>query len=177
MVEALLVIDVQVQLVDAAPDGASMVERLAGLVAQAHEAGVPVIFVRHDGDDGVWLIPDTHGWQVDPRLGGAGSDLIIRKRACDAFIDTTLGAELAARGIDRLVIGGMQTEYCVDTTVRRAVAEGYNVTLIADGHTTLDSKVLPAATIVRHHNATLNYFGVGDATVSLATAAEIRFGA
>ena len=177
MADALLVIDAQVQLVEAAPDGAAMVERLAGLVAQAHEARVPVIFVRHDGDDGVWLIPDTPGWQVDPRLGGDGGDLVIRKRACDAFIDTPLGTELAARGIERLIIGGMQTEYCVDTTVRRAVAEGYKVILIADGHTTLDSSVLPAATIVRHHNATLNYFGVGHATVSLAQAADIRFGA
>jgi nicotinamidase-related amidase len=81
------------------------------------------------------------------------------------------GAEVVER-IDHLLICGMQTEYCVDTTTRRAVLDGYRVTLVADGHTTPDNEVLPADTIRRHHNVTLRGFGAG---VSLAPAAEIDF--
>jgi nicotinamidase-related amidase len=176
MKPALLVIDLQVQLVAAAGDGDAVIARVAGLVECAHDAAVPVLFIQHD-DTGPWLVPETPGWQIEPRLGRRAGDPVIRKRACDAFYGTSLGLELTGRKIDRLVICGMQTEFCVDTTVRRAIGEHYPVTLVADGHTTLDNAVLPAAQIVRHHNATLDGFGTEDAVVTLAPAAEIRFGA
>lgn len=57
--------------------------------------------------------------------------------------------------MDRLVVCGFQSEFCVDTTTRRALALGYPVTLVADGHSTTDNGVLSAAQISAHHNATL----------------------
>jgi len=58
-----------------------------------------------------------------------------------------------------LIICGLQTDFCVDTTVRRAFTLGYHVTLVADAHSTLDNGVLTAAQIIAHHNATLGNFG------------------
>ncbi len=52
-------------------------------------------------------------------------------------------------------MSGLQSEFCVDTTTRRALALGYAVTLIADGHSTMDNGVLSAAQISAHHNVTL----------------------
>ena len=73
-------------------------------------------------------------------------------------------------GIDRLVVAGMQSDYCVDTACRAAKALGYSVVLANDAHTTFDNKVLPAERIVAHHNATLD-----GAFVELANSADIRF--
>ena len=58
-------------------------------------------------------------------------------------------------GVGRLIIAGIQTEFCVDTTCRRAFSLGYDITLMSDGHSTWDTDVLPADTIIAHHNRTL----------------------
>ena len=83
-------------------------------------------------------------------------------------------AELAAAGIKQLVICGCMTQYCVDTTVRRAVSLGYDVVLAADGHTTADTGVLRFEQIVAHHNALLDGFDAGEHEVRVCPAAEIR---
>ncbi len=74
------------------------------------------------------------------------------------YFRTDLDAKLKARGIDRVVIAGMQTEYCVDTSVRSAMSHGYKVVLGADAHSTFDSPDLKAADIVAHHNRVLRSF-------------------
>jgi nicotinamidase-related amidase len=60
---------------------------------------------------------------------------------------------------------------CVDSTCRAAVALGYRVTLVSDGHTTFDSPVLPAEKIIAHRNRTL-----GDGFVDLRSASDVDFG-
>jgi nicotinamidase-related amidase len=174
MASALLVIDLQARLVSAAADGVEVVGRVSQLIERARAAATPIFFIQHQNEE---LAPGTAGWQIDPRLGCRDGDLVVAKTACDAFHRTGLGAALAERGIDHLVICGMQTEYCVDTTVRRAIVEGYPVTLIADGHTTIDNEAFSADQIRRHHNATLSDFGTEDCVVTLAPAAGVLFAA
>jgi hypothetical protein len=65
-------------------------------------------------------------------------DEIVRKRSCDAFLETTLEQVLRESGIDRLIITGCATDYCVDTTVRSALARGWPTVAPSDGHTTVD---------------------------------------
>jgi nicotinamidase-related amidase len=67
------------------------------------------------------------------------------------------------------------SQFCVDTTVRRAVSLGYDVTLIADGHTTGDTATFTFSEIIAHHNETLDGFDAGKATVEIRPAAEIDF--
>ena len=65
---------------------------------------------------------------------------------------------IARQGIDHVIISGMQTQYCVDTTTRRAFSEGYKVTLVSDAHSTFDTEVLRAEDIVKHHNVVFGAF-------------------
>jgi nicotinamidase-related amidase len=97
----------------------------------------------------------------------------IAKGPADAFYRTQLHEELARRGITQVILMGMQTEYCIDTTCRHAFALDYRVTLVKDGHSTYDTDRLPAVEIIAHHNAVLTAF----ATVVAADAIDfsLRF--
>jgi nicotinamidase-related amidase len=67
------------------------------------------------------------------------------------------------------------TEYCVDTTCRRAPTLGYDVTLVSDGHLTADSGQLKAAQIIAHHNALLDGFSAGGHAITVKAADDVAF--
>lgn len=185
MTTALLIIDVQNAIIagkaeqprqatlDAALD--ETVLRLQALWQKAHEAGIPVILIQHDGDSGHRLEKGTTGWELRPELTGDADDIIVHKRESDSFYETELADHLQELSVTHLITGGCMTQFCVDTTVRRAVSLGYDVTLIADGHMTADNASLPYTDIIKHHNETLDGFGAGSAVISVKPAAEITF--
>jgi len=157
--DALMVIDVQ-QAMFADPDnlphdGDAVVARIRHLIARARAAGKPVFFVQHDGGPGDAFDRNGPGFAYHPELAPQASDPLVVKRYCSGFQETDLQALLAQAGVRELAICGMQTEYCVDTTLRAAFERGYRVTLVADGHSTFDTAELPARDIIRHHNRTL----------------------
>jgi nicotinamidase-related amidase len=182
MTTALLIIDVQRAILTGAERQAvidarldEVAVRLGRLKRDAEAAGVPVILVQHDGGSGHRLERGTPGWQLRDEITPADGNIIVHKRSCDAFHDTDLSERLVEFGIDHLIIGGCMTQYCVDTTTRRAVSEGYDVTLLEDGHATADFGALTAEQIVDHHNHLLSGFDAGSKAVSVKSADSIRF--
>jgi nicotinamidase-related amidase len=157
MNSALLIIDVQRGLFDQHPrpdDADAVVDRINALAARARDAGAPVVFVHHEtqGDE---LKYGSQNWILAQRLDLQVSDITLRKTTPDSFLRTDLIALLAGWKTTRVVICGYATEFCVDTTVRRAAAQGFSVIIAADAHTTHDKEHASGAEIRRHHNATL----------------------
>jgi len=171
---ALVVIDVQQALLHpltgpAMPGASRLVERIGALLAAARAEGLPVVFVRHDGGQGDDLEAGTPGWELHEALDRRAAEPIVEKRFADSFRDTRLNEVLREQGVERLILCGAQSDYCVDTTTRRAASEGYRVVLAADAHGTFDNGVIDAATIVRHENRTLRSFArVADSTTLLS---------
>ncbi len=132
---ALIVVDVQQGLVDwlAAERRASFLATLSSLLARAREAGVPVVYIRHNDED---LVTGTSQWEVAGEIAPRAGEPIVEKTFRDAFRETNLEDVLQRLNAKRLVVCGMQTEYCVDSTVREAERRGYRVTLIGDGTAT-----------------------------------------
>lgn len=175
---ALLVVDVQLGLIEEPRrvyGGAEVVSRIRSLISVARAAGAPVVYVQHDGGEGGALSPGSAGWQIHPQIAPAAGDLVVRKRASDSFHETPLDDELRARGIKNLFVVGCCTDFCVDTTCRRAISLGYDVTLVKDAHTTSDNGVLSAAQIIAHHNATLDDFGTDEHVVTVRESGEVAF--
>lgn len=158
MPTALLIIDVQHALCSGEYEAFES-ERVIGCInvvsRKARAAGAPVIVIQHEAPDGP-LAYGTAGWQIAKGLVVQAGDVHVYKRATDSFHDTELQAVLNARGVEQLIICGLQSEFCVDTTTRRALALGYPVTLVSDAHSTIDNSVLSAAQITAHHNETLS---------------------
>lgn len=84
-----------------------------------------------------------------------GDEVIFEKKRPNAFAQTDLATLLRERECDGVVVTGMKTQYCVDSTCRAARDCGFDAVLIADGHTCSDTPGLTAEAIVAHHNATL----------------------
>jgi len=179
MIPVLLIIDVQRALCcgdDAAYDIERVIDRINTVSAKARTAGVPVVLIQHEEADGP-LQFDSAGWQLDARLEVHDSDLRLRKTACDSFYRTDLQALLASQGVDRVIVCGLQSEFCVDSTVRAALARAYPVILVADGHSTVDNGVLTAAQISAHHNTTLANLSSFGPRVTPIPAADLHLGA
>lgn len=177
MKTALLVIDVQRGLFETAPppfEAEAVVQRINRLARAAREAGAPVVFVQHERD-GTPLAYRSDGWTLDPGLTAGADDLYVRKTTPDAFLRTDLQTILESRSITGVVVAGYASEFCVDTTCRRAAALGYDVVLVADGHTTHDKAHATAAAIRTHENATLPGITSFGPSITVAPAAGIGF--
>lgn len=178
MSQALLIIDVQRGLFDPAPrpfEADAVVDRINHLSARARAAGIPVVFVQHELAEGA-LVHGTESWQLEERLVAEAGDEVIRKRTPDAFHLTGLQDRLVQWNVTEVVICGYASEFCVDTTVRRAAALGYPVVLAADAHTTHDKDHASAAQIRAHHNATLSHIVSFGPRIVAKDSAEIAFG-
>ena len=131
MGSALLVVDVQNGVVEGMPCRDQVVATIAGLVDGARAARRPVVWVQHSDDD---LTPDSPAFDLVPELRPADGELRVVKYHRSAFGGTGLGDALRAAGVTRLVLVGTQSAFCVDMAGKHALAEGFDVTLVSDGH-------------------------------------------
>jgi nicotinamidase-related amidase len=156
MKQALIVVDMQRgSFTEAKPrhDADGLVARLNKLARRVRETGGLIIFVQHEGPPGDAHHPSLPGFDLLPNLHLEPADIRVSKRSCDAFLGTRLEEELAAASVGELIVTGCATDFCVDTTVRAALARGYKTIAPCDGHTTADRPHLVAVKIIEHHNA------------------------
>lgn len=173
--QAILVIDMQRGLVFGAYRQEALVGAVSSLIARGRAAGLPVLFVQHNHASFQPMMRGNKGWEIFHELDQQPDDPVLEKEACDAFYDTELDATLKRLGVEELLITGLQTEYCVDTACRTALSHGYDVVLVADGHSTGDAD-MPAAEIVRHHNALLANLVHPSAKIRVLPASEVPIG-
>ncbi|WP_449407856.1 isochorismatase family protein [Microbacterium maritypicum] len=147
----VIVIDMQAGVTRGCVDEHGVLERADALVRRAREAGTPVVWVHHD-PVGV----GTPDWELAAPLHRVEGESLVRKDYRDSFADTDLRDVLDRSGATRLVIAGAQSDFCVRTTMQRAAAEGYDVALVSDAHTTVgtewDSVPISGEQIVAHTN-------------------------
>jgi nicotinamidase-related amidase len=174
---AILVIDVQQGLCegpDAAHDCPGTIERINVVTHRARVAGVPVFFIQHESNAG-YLEHGSREWQLASGLQVNAGDRKIRKTTPDSFLRTDLHEALQILGVTRLVVCGMHTEFCVDTTTRKALALGYPVVLVSDAHTSAGNAAIGALQVIAHHNATLTNISSFGPRVTTMTHSEVCF--
>ena len=141
---ALLVIDAQESFRHRADDWAAtanpaVIDNIALLVAQAREAGGPVLWITHSepGSGGVFD-PASGFVRVIDDLDPRESEAALTKTTINAFASTDLHDRLQQAGVRRVVICGIRTEQCCETTARVAADLGYEVEFVTDATTTSD---------------------------------------
>jgi nicotinamidase-related amidase len=149
---ALLVIDVQNEVVGGAHNRDGVVANVATLVDKARAEHVPVVWVQHSSDG---MPVGSDGWRFVPELSQDESEPVVQKRYADSFEDTDLESVLAGGKIGRLIVAGAQTDECIRSTLHGAIVRGYDATLVADAHTTEDLSEWGAPTpdkVIDHTN-------------------------
>ncbi|WP_134656076.1 isochorismatase family protein [Streptomyces sp. H23] len=176
---ALLVIDMQNTTVAMAHRAAETVAAIAGLSERARAAGVPVVTVRQ-WDEG--MVPGTEGWQVAPELAPREGEPVVDKTTPDSFLGTGLDETLRTLGVTEVIVTGFATEVCVDTTARQALSRGYDLVVVADGHTTSvrteeDVDLVPADRSIAQANAVYRMIGWPGRRIRVRAAADVDFAA
>jgi nicotinamidase-related amidase len=172
---ALLVIDVQNGVVDAAHDRDRVVANIGALVDRARAEDVDVVWIQHHSEE---LPKGSEQWRYVPELALGDSEPVVHKAYGDSFEATDLEALLAARGIGRLVITGAQSDACIRSTLHGAIARGYDATLVADAHTTEDLTAYGAPTpeqVIAHTNLYWGFHTAPGRTAGTVAAADVDF--
>jgi nicotinamidase-related amidase len=154
--KALLVIDVQKDVVANAPNTPAVVANINSLISNARISGVPVIWVQHSDD---YLEKGSTGWEIVDELKPLPSEVRIYKTHSSSFEETDLQAQLDSLGSKKLIITGAQTNYCINATSNAGVELGYQVTLVSDAHTTEDSDTEKASELIADKNSTFAQIG------------------
>ena len=174
MTRALLVIDVQESFRARAdwhtmhnPQIADQVNRLVGA---ARAAGDTVFWVMHSDPGSGTVFDPTSGYvRLLDELDRHPDEPLVIKTSVNAFTTTNLQQQLVRRGIRELVVCGIRTEQCCETTARLAYDLGFDVTFVTDATTTSAIDGLPAAQIIERTERVLAARGFA----RIATTAEM----
>lgn len=154
---ALLVVDVQNGVVEGAYKRDEVIANIETAVAKARASNVPVIWVQHSDEE---LIIDSDEWQIVSELIPLQGETMVRKTFRSSFEDTNLAETLEQLNVGHLIVCGAQTNNCIRHTSHDALAKGFNVTLIADAHTTTGYEwgghVVSAQAVVEEQNDNFN---------------------
>jgi nicotinamidase-related amidase len=166
MKTALLIIDVQNDYFEGGK--CELIDPLPALAKVEHvlkcfrEKGGTVIHVQHVNDNGGigYFFPDTHGVKIHDKVTPADREYLVRKNDPNCFHQTKLRDILREEGITDLVVCGMMTHMCIDTSVRAARYEGLKITLLYDAcatrNLTVNGEIIPAGTVHKAFMAALN---------------------
>lgn len=173
---ALVVIDMQNAVLEAAWDREGVVARVGALIDRARHEGVPVIHIQHEIPAYPPMRQGADGWQFDARIAPQPWERVIGKQYPDAFAGTMLADVLDAMDVTHLVIAGAETDGCVMATIYRAMSEGWHVTLASDCHTTTWSgEGISAEQVVRHANQALSWLAYPGRGVEVVPHREVEF--
>jgi nicotinamidase-related amidase len=168
MKEALLLIDIQNDYFSGGcnplndPETAS--KNAAIILKNFRKRGLTVIHIRHISDrpGAKFFLPDSEGSEIHANVKPITGEKIIIKHYPNSFRETDLFDFLKSNKISDLVICGMMTHMCVDSTVRAAKDYGFNIKLIKDACSTksllINNETIKASDVNNVFIAAMNYF-------------------
>ncbi|MFB6466796.1 cysteine hydrolase family protein [Cytobacillus sp. Hz8] len=150
---ALLVVDVQTALIKEHPyNEEKVIGNIKRLISVARDSNKEVIYVRHDDGIGEELEYGNDGWQVYSEIAPNKNEKVFEKKYNSAFFKTGLNEYLETKKIDTIILTGLQTEYCIDATLKSAFDNGYKVIIPEQTNTTFDNEYLSGQKLYEFYN-------------------------
>ena len=149
----LLVIDMQNALIDDelyAFD--TFMERTARLIDAARQNNVEVVYVQHDGGAGSGFSVGDESFEIAEEVAPREGEKVFVKTINSCFGNKDFKAYMEAQTDKRLMIIGLQTNYCIDATVKSAFERGFEVIIPEGTNSTFDNDYMDGETTVRYYN-------------------------
>jgi len=145
--KALLIIDVQTAIMDEKPHNSELlINTITDLSSACREKNIEVIYVRHDGVDDE-LAMGSDGWEIYDHIKPIKQEKIFDKRFNSAFKNTGLKEYLQEKSITTLIVAGLQTEYCIDASIKAAFEYDFRLIIPENGYSTIDTESMSAEAI------------------------------
>lgn len=122
------------------------------LIAKARENGVEIIFVRHDDGAGAELTKGTPGFEIYEGFKPHQNEMIFDKTVNSSFKDTGLPEYLKERNVQTVIVVGLQTDYCIDATVKCGFEHGFKMIVPENSNSTFDNAFMSAKESYRYYN-------------------------
>ena len=122
------------------------------LIAAARENSVEVIYGRHDDGAGAELTKGTLGFEIYEGFKPANNEVIFDKKVNSSFKDTGLLEYLRNKKENTIIIVGLQTDYCIDATIKAGFEHGFKMIVPANTNSTFDNKYLSAKQTYSYYN-------------------------
>ena len=127
-------------------------ENVCTLIAEARANGVEVIYVRHDDGEGQPLSKGNAGFDVYSGFAPETGERIFDKYVNSPFRDSGLLDYLQKKGIKRLIVTGLQTDYCIDAAVKCGFEHGFEMIVPEYCNSTFDNDFMTAEQTYRYYN-------------------------
>ncbi len=126
--------------------------RVKVLIAKARECGVEVIYIRHDDGEGAELTKGTEGFEIYDGFRPMEGERIFDKFVNSPFKESGLLDYLKEKKEDTIVAVGLQTDYCMDATVKCGFEHGFRMIVPEYTNSTFDNDFMTAEQTYRYYN-------------------------
>lgn len=122
------------------------------LIARARRHSVEVIYVRHDDGPGHELTPGNPGYEIHEAFQPQADERIFDKQVNSAFRGTGLLEYLQSKQERDIIIAGLQTDYCIDATIKAGFEHGFRMVVPAHANSTFANPYMTAEQAYKYHN-------------------------
>lgn len=159
----LLVVDMQKALTEDGElyDAEAFMDRNIRLIEAARKNNVEVIFVQHDAGEGSGFSVGDEDFEIDPRVAPKDGEKVFVKTINSCFGNRDFKAYMEQQEDKRLMVIGLQTNYCIDATVKSAFERGFDVIVPEGTNSTFDNNYMTGETTVAYYNEDV-WDGVAD---------------
>ena len=153
---ALLLIDIQNAVYsDSLYACGRFTENVKRLLNEARKSNTEVIYVRHDDGEGTPLSRGNDGFEICDFIKPKLNEMIFDKNVNSPFRDSGLSEYLISKKIERIIVIGLQTEYCIDATVKCAFERGFEVVVPEYSNSTFDNDFMTGEQSYHYYNGSI----------------------
>ena len=149
----LLVVDAQKAIVNSKLYNFELfVSNVKKMIDTARKNNIEVIYVRHDDGQGHELTEGNDGYEIYEDFKPADTEIIFDKRVNSSFRDTGLLEYLKTKNETTVVIVGLQTDYCIDATIKAGFEHGFKMIVPENTNSTFDNPFMSSETSYKYYN-------------------------